>query len=171
MHDDFNNLMTTVIISTIDVQWFIFFFSQREKKNILELLKKRHEAQEQLFKQKLKLEQDVELEKLRKVNFIRLLWDMLKPDDQSGNEAREKSSQACRNCIWFWLAGKMVYVAKHSWKIQNENCSPYKGKQLVVLCGHWIILKLCKVKFTFDTWIKAIFVLNYFCQGDLCEVW
>lgn len=91
MHDDFSNLMTTLIISTIDVQWFIFFFSQREKKNILELLKKRHEAQEQLFKQKLKLEQDVKLEKLRKVNFIRLLWDMLKSDDQSGTKRGKKA--------------------------------------------------------------------------------
>lgn len=40
--------------------------NEREKKNILELLKKRHEAQEQELKQSLKLEQDVEVEKLRK---------------------------------------------------------------------------------------------------------
>jgi len=38
-----------------------------EKKNILELLKRRQDAQEQELKQNLKLEQDVEMEKLRKV--------------------------------------------------------------------------------------------------------
>jgi len=40
---------------------------QREKKNILDLLKRRQDAQEQELKQNLKLEQDVEMEKLRKV--------------------------------------------------------------------------------------------------------
>ena len=44
-----------------------FFSFQREKKNILELLKRRQDAQEQELKQNLKLEQDVEMEKLRKV--------------------------------------------------------------------------------------------------------
>ena len=43
------------------------FSFQREKKNILELLKRRQDAQEQEMKQNLKLEQDVEMEKLRKV--------------------------------------------------------------------------------------------------------
>jgi len=43
------------------------FSFQREKKNILELLKRRQDAQEQELKQNLKLEQDVEMEKLRKV--------------------------------------------------------------------------------------------------------
>ncbi|XP_022791539.1 stress response protein NST1-like [Stylophora pistillata] len=38
----------------------------REKKNILELLKRRQDAQEEELKQNLKLEQDVEMEKLRK---------------------------------------------------------------------------------------------------------
>ena len=47
----------------------VFFFRsiQREKKNILELLKRRQDAQEEELKQNLKLEQDVEMEKLRKV--------------------------------------------------------------------------------------------------------
>ncbi|XP_020627375.1 limbin-like [Orbicella faveolata] len=40
--------------------------NEREKKNILELLKRRQDAQEQELKQNLKLEQDVEMEKLRK---------------------------------------------------------------------------------------------------------
>ena len=44
-----------------------FFSFQREKKNILELLKRRQDAQEQELKQNLKLDQDVEMEKLRKV--------------------------------------------------------------------------------------------------------
>ena len=44
-----------------------FFSFQREKKNIIELLKRRQDAQEQQLKQNLKLEQDVEMEKLRKV--------------------------------------------------------------------------------------------------------
>jgi len=43
------------------------FSFQREKKNILDLLKRRQDAQEQELKQNLKLEQDVEMEKLRKV--------------------------------------------------------------------------------------------------------
>lgn len=48
-------------------EYFFFRSIQREKKNILELLKRRQEAQEEELKQNLKLEQDVEMEKLRKV--------------------------------------------------------------------------------------------------------
>ena len=48
-------------------QYFFFRSIQREKKNILELLKRRQDAQEEELKQNLKLEQDVEMEKLRKV--------------------------------------------------------------------------------------------------------
>ncbi|KAK2558548.1 hypothetical protein P5673_019268 [Acropora cervicornis] len=51
---------------------------RQEKKNILELLKKRHEALEQKFKEKLKLEQDVELEKLRKEAQNKLVQDLIK---------------------------------------------------------------------------------------------
>ncbi|CAH3166800.1 unnamed protein product, partial [Porites evermanni] len=40
--------------------------NEQEKKEILDLLKRRHEAQEHELKQNLKLEQDVEMEKLRK---------------------------------------------------------------------------------------------------------
>ena len=61
----FKNLTLQGFVDTISI---IFFFSiQREKKNILELLKRRQDAQEQELKQNLKLEQDVEMEKLRKV--------------------------------------------------------------------------------------------------------
>ena len=58
------------LISDISAQEpSVFFFRsiQREKKNILELLKRRQDAQEEELKQNLKLEQDVEMEKLRKV--------------------------------------------------------------------------------------------------------
>ena len=48
-------------------EYFFFRSIQREKKNILELLKRRQDAQEEELKQNLKLEQDVEMEKLRKV--------------------------------------------------------------------------------------------------------
>lgn len=48
-------------------EYFFFRSIQREKKNILELLKRRQDAQEEELKQNLKLEQDVVMEKLRKV--------------------------------------------------------------------------------------------------------
>ena len=78
-----------------------FFSFQREKKNILELLKRRQDAQEQELKQNLKLEQDVEMEKLRKVR--KSAKELQERNRKGRNEQHENYESAVQ-----WLSFELL---------------------------------------------------------------